>query len=109
MFILKGEVSFNEKLVTDCLKSNHVPKVIILHQLTGAEMHFFFSIGTQPAEAELRAGESSDLHKLKSQSKCGYNHGSLIIHYYSKSLISLCLSFAMYAFDAPNNYVIFKM
>lgn len=32
-------------------------------------------------------------NKLEFQSEHGYNHGSLIIHYYNKPLISLCLSF----------------
>lgn len=49
MSILKRETSFHKKLVADCLKSNHTPKVIILHQLRGAEFTFFFLFGTQPA------------------------------------------------------------
>lgn len=43
----------------------------------------------------LRAGERPDLqNKLKSQRELEHNHGSSIIHYYTKPLISLCLSFA---------------
>lgn len=75
----------------------------ILHQCWSAAVQIFChqypTSSAADAETVLAAGENPELqNKLKSQSKWGYNHGSLIIHYY-KPLISLCLSFTAWVLN----------